>query len=69
MGRKPKEQTAVEAVEQTEEQTAVEAVELVGLQTIVGTGNSKHLKAGVEIPVSAELAMLLIKKGAATLKE
>jgi len=52
-----------------EEQSIIEVVELVGLQTIIGTGNNKHLKAGVEIPVSAELAMLLIKKGAATLKE
>ena len=72
MGRKPNKQNTidmVEQVEQSEQQNTIEMVELIGLQTIIGTGKSSHIKKGREIRnVSAKLAMSLIYKGIATLK-
>lgn len=72
MGRKPNKQNAVETVEQVEQsegQNTVETVELIGLQTIVGTGKSQFLKKGSERVGTSEMAMCLIAKGAATLKD
>ena len=50
------------------EQTAVDAVELIGNQIIIGNGKGAYLKNGVEYPVNAEMATILINKGVARLK-
>ncbi len=41
--------------------------ELTGMVTVIGTG-AGFLKAGIEYPVSAELAKTLINNNSATLK-